>query len=59
MLNGRWTWQEQFEMTLNYESASENKVVDYVVTLRVVRVPIVYGINNSGLAIDSLVAKKL
>lgn len=46
-------------MTLNYESASENKVVDYVVTLRVVRVPIVYGINNSGLAIDSLVAKKL
>lgn len=59
VLNGRWTWQEQFEMTLNYESASENKVVDYVVTLRVVRVPIVYGINNSGLAIDSLVAKKL
>lgn len=59
VLNGRWTWQEQFEMTVNYESASENKTVNYVVTLRVVRVPINFGVNNSGLAIDSLVAKKL
>ncbi|MDA9832850.1 DotI/IcmL family type IV secretion protein [Gammaproteobacteria bacterium] len=59
VLNGRWTWQEQFEMTVNYESASENRSVNYVVTLRLVRVPVNFGINNSGLAIDSLVAKKL
>tara|TARA_Y200000002_G_C22688659_1_gene667125 strand:+ start:4914 stop:5549 length:636 start_codon:yes stop_codon:yes gene_type:complete len=58
VLNGRWTWQTQFEMMVNYESASENLMVTYVVTLRIVRVPVVVGVNNSGLAIDSLVAEK-
>ena len=59
VLNGRYTWQTQFEMMVNYESASQNVMVNYNVTLRIVRVPVKFGVNNSGMAIDSLVAKKI
>ena len=59
VLNGRYTYQTQFEMMVNYESASENVMVNYNVTLRIVRVPVVIGINNTGMAIDSLAAVKI
>ena len=58
-LNGRWTWRIQFEMLVNYESASELKQVKYITTMMIVRVPVDKMVNNSGLAVDSLSVKKV
>lgn len=59
LLNGRWTWRIQFEMLVNYESASELKQVKYITTMMIVRVPADKMVNNSGLAVDSLSVRKV